>query len=120
MTAGEEEEEEEAREVLRPLTGDMEEADGWLEVGKKNKVTATRTTKSRESVMSKIFGGKFRSVLRMPGGAKNSATLEPYQPLQLDIQVFTSLITCRPMLMAFCAARFRTDDRGRVAAHNGT
>lgn len=68
------------------MTGDMVEDDGWLEVGKKNKVTATRTTKSSESVMTKIFGGKFRSILRMPGGAKTSATLEPYQPLQLDIQ----------------------------------
>ncbi|KAG9040244.1 hypothetical protein FRB95_000173 [Tulasnella sp. JGI-2019a] len=78
--------EEEAREVHRPLTGDMAEDDGWLEVGKKNKITATRTTKSSESVMTKIFGGKFRSELRMPGGGKTSATLEPYQPLQLDIQ----------------------------------
>ncbi|KAG8882910.1 dolichyl-P-Man:Man(5)GlcNAc(2)-PP-dolichol alpha-1,3-mannosyltransferase [Tulasnella sp. 331] len=79
-------EEVEAREVHRPMTGDMVEDDGWLEVGKKNKVSATRTTKSSESIMTKIFGGKFRSILRMPGGAKTSATLEPYQPLQLDIQ----------------------------------
>ena len=34
--------------------------------------------------MTKIFGGKLRSELRVPG-LKNSVTLEPYQPLQLDI-----------------------------------
>lgn len=89
--------EEEMREVHRPLSpmggqgpvnGTAEGDDGWLEVGKKNKVIATRTTKSRESVITRIFGGKLRSILKQPGGAgKTSATLEPYQPLQLDIQV---------------------------------
>ncbi|KAG8912936.1 hypothetical protein FRC01_004822 [Tulasnella sp. 417] len=88
-------EDEEAREVQRPLSpggssalngGSGEGEDGWLEVGKKNKVVATRTTKSRESVITKIFGGKLRSVLKTPGAGKTSATLEPYQPLQLDIQ----------------------------------
>jgi ubiquitin carboxyl-terminal hydrolase 10 len=34
--------------------------------------------------MSRIFGGKLRSVLHTPG-QKDSITLEPYQPLQLDI-----------------------------------
>lgn len=34
--------------------------------------------------MTKIFGGKLRSEFRVPG-LKNSVTLEPYQPLQLDI-----------------------------------
>lgn len=34
--------------------------------------------------MSKIFGGRLRSVLHTPG-QKDSVTLEPYQPLQLDI-----------------------------------
>ena len=41
-------------------------------------------TTSRESAISRIFGGKLRSVLRTPG-QKDSVTLEPYQPLQLDI-----------------------------------
>ncbi|KAG9016020.1 hypothetical protein FRB90_003812 [Tulasnella sp. 427] len=86
---------EDAREVQRPLSpggstalngGSAAGEDGWLEVGKKNKVIATRTTKSRESVITKIFGGKLRSVLKTPGAGKTSATLEPYQPLQLDIQ----------------------------------
>lgn len=37
-----------------------------------------------ESPINKVFGGKLRSELRVPG-AKTSVTLEPYQPLQLDI-----------------------------------
>jgi hypothetical protein len=46
--------------------------------------TRSPQTTSRESAISRIFGGKLRSVLRTPG-QKDSVTLEPYQPLQLDI-----------------------------------
>jgi ubiquitin carboxyl-terminal hydrolase 10 len=62
------------------------EENGWLEVGPKQKAAITRSsgTISLESPITKIFGGKLRSELRVPG-AKNSVTLEPYQPLQLDI-----------------------------------
>ena len=61
--------------------------DGWLEVGPKQKASITRSSGSisMESPITKIFGGKLRSELRIPG-LKNSVTLEPYQPLQLDIQ----------------------------------
>ncbi|KAH0565738.1 hypothetical protein GP486_000861 [Trichoglossum hirsutum] len=60
---------------------------GWLEVGPKQKAAVTRSsgTITTESPITKIFGGKLRSELRVPG-LKNSVTLEPYQPLQLDIQ----------------------------------
>lgn len=59
---------------------------GWLEVGRKQKASITRSsgTVTAESPVNKIFGGKLRSELRVPG-MKNSVTLEPYQPLQLDI-----------------------------------
>ncbi|KAI4199669.1 MAG: hypothetical protein LQ350_004460 [Teloschistes chrysophthalmus] len=59
---------------------------GWLEVGPKQKAAITRSsgTITTESPITKIFGGKLRSELRVPG-MKNSVTLEPYQPLQLDI-----------------------------------
>ena len=59
---------------------------GWLEVGPKQKAAITRSsgTIATESPITKIFGGKLRSELRVPG-MKNSVTLEPYQPLQLDI-----------------------------------
>lgn len=59
---------------------------GWMEVGPKQKSAVTRSSGiiDVESPITKIFGGKLRSELRVPG-AKNSVTLEPYQPLQLDI-----------------------------------
>lgn len=59
---------------------------GWLEVGHKQKAAVTRSSGALEveSPVTKIFGGKFRSEFRVPG-LKNSVTLEPYQPLQLDI-----------------------------------
>lgn len=59
---------------------------GWLEVGHKQKPAITRSSGAitTESPITKIFGGKLRSEFRVPGN-KNSVTLEPYQPLQLDI-----------------------------------
>ena len=62
------------------------EANGWLEVGPKQKAAVTRHTgdPSASSPVSRIFGGTLRSELRVPG-LKNSVTLEQYQPLQLDI-----------------------------------
>ena len=59
---------------------------GWLEVGPKQKAAITRSSGiiANESPITKIFGGKLRSELRVPG-MKNSVTLESYQPLQLDI-----------------------------------
>jgi ubiquitin carboxyl-terminal hydrolase 10 len=38
-----------------------------------------------ESPITRIFTGNLRSILRKPGH-KDSITLEPYRPLQLDIQ----------------------------------
>ncbi|KAL4885880.1 ubiquitin C-terminal hydrolase [Aspergillus karnatakaensis] len=63
-----------------------EGGDGWLEVGSKQKSAVTRSSGhiSSESPITKIFGGKIRSEFRVPGN-KASVTLEPYQPLQLDI-----------------------------------
>ncbi|KAK5113136.1 hypothetical protein LTR85_010954 [Meristemomyces frigidus] len=62
------------------------EAEGWLEVGKKQKASVTRTAGQQDSPspITKIFGGHLRSELRVPG-LKDSVTLEPYKPLQLDI-----------------------------------
>ena len=62
------------------------EETGWLEVGPKQKAAVTRSSGAilMESPVTKIFGGKIRSELRVPG-MKTSVTLEPYQPLQLDI-----------------------------------
>ncbi|PGH15499.1 hypothetical protein AJ80_05516 [Polytolypa hystricis UAMH7299] len=73
-------------EVDTPATGDENGADGWLEVGHKQKPSVTRSSghTSAESPVTRIFGGKLRSEFRVPGN-KNSVTLEPYQSLQLDI-----------------------------------
>jgi ubiquitin carboxyl-terminal hydrolase 10 len=59
---------------------------GWLEVGPRQKSAVTRSSGIlvSDSPITKIFGGKLRSELRVPG-LKNSVTLEPYRPLQLDI-----------------------------------
>jgi ubiquitin carboxyl-terminal hydrolase 10 len=59
---------------------------GWLEVGPKQKAAITRSsgTIHTGSPITKIFGGNLRSEFRVPG-LKDSVTLEPYQPLQLDI-----------------------------------
>lgn len=71
----------------RTTNSDKSNADGgWLEVGPKQKPSVTRSSGTivTESPITKIFGGKLRSEFRVPG-LKNSVTLEPYQPLQLDI-----------------------------------
>lgn len=58
---------------------------GWLEVGPKQKSSVTRQSgESLPTPITRIFGGSLRSELRVPG-LKTSVTLEPYQPLQLDI-----------------------------------
>lgn len=75
--------------VSMPADGDSTLASGdkgWLEVGPKQKAAVTRDSGviPLESPITRIFGGKLRSEFRVPG-LKNSVTLEPYQPLQLDI-----------------------------------
>ncbi|KAG7089705.1 hypothetical protein E1B28_011360 [Marasmius oreades] len=62
-----------------------ENEDGWLEVGKKNRTIVTRTIKSAESPISRLFGGKFRSTLRSPG-QKDSVVIEDWRSLRVDIQ----------------------------------
>ncbi|KAK3307922.1 uncharacterized protein B0T15DRAFT_390329 [Chaetomium strumarium] len=64
----------------------LEGGDDWLEVGPRQRAAVTRSSghPNTLSPITKIFGGQLRSELRVPGN-KNSVTLEPYQPLQLDI-----------------------------------
>ena len=72
---------------ITPVSSPVDPHGGWLEVGPKQKAAVTRASGAitTESPITRIFGGKLRSELRVPG-LKNSVTLEPYQPLQLDIQ----------------------------------
>lgn len=75
-----------AKPESRPSGATEGSTEGWLEVGHKQKPAVTRSSGhiGSESPITKIFGGKIRSEFRVPGN-KNSVTLEPYQPLQLDI-----------------------------------
>ncbi|KAL8791194.1 MAG: hypothetical protein Q9213_000151 [Squamulea squamosa] len=72
--------------LTEPTAPEFAVDNGWLEVGPRQKSAITRSSGTilTESPITKIFGGKLRSELRVPG-MKNSVTLEPYQPLQLDI-----------------------------------
>ncbi|RYP17378.1 hypothetical protein DL765_004578 [Monosporascus sp. GIB2] len=58
----------------------------WLEVGRRQRAAVTRSSGHpvASSPITKIFGGQLRSELRV-SGLKDSVTLEPFQPLQLDI-----------------------------------
>ncbi|EPX71097.1 ubiquitin carboxy terminal hydrolase Ubp3 [Schizosaccharomyces octosporus yFS286] len=58
---------------------------GWTEVGKNKKPVIARSATVERSPISQIFGGQLRSTLRVPN-QRDSVTLEPFQPLQLDIQ----------------------------------
>lgn len=65
---------------------DNAESGDWLEVGPRQRPAITRSSghSSISSPVTKIFGGQLRSELAVRG-LKNSVTMEPYQPLQLDI-----------------------------------
>ena len=69
-----------------------EEDAGWMAVGKKNRTVVTRTVRgpTNESALTRVFGGKFMSTLRVPG-QKDSAVKEDWRALQLDISVRTPL-----------------------------
>lgn len=58
----------------------------WQQIGRKNKVQVTRNTSNNEpSPVSELFGGITRSVVSK-AGAKESATLQPFLSVQLDLQ----------------------------------
>lgn len=65
---------------------DVSNSDGWLEVGPKQRAAITRQSGDTATTtpITRVFGGTLRSELRVPGN-KISITMEPYQPLQLDI-----------------------------------
>lgn len=59
--------------------------DEWEQVGPRNKTSITRRAQFSSSPLSKIFGGIMRSALHQHG-SKESATLQPFFSLPLDIQ----------------------------------
>ena len=68
------------------ISENIDVQDGWFEVGHKQRAAVTRSSGAvnADSPITNIFGGKLRSELKIQGN-KLSVTLEPYQPLQLDI-----------------------------------
>ncbi|KAI3968254.1 hypothetical protein MKX01_018557 [Papaver californicum] len=60
------------------------EDEGWETVGPKNKSAVTRTQSLVPSKISEIFGGQLRSVVKSKGN-KDSATIQPFLLLHLDI-----------------------------------
>lgn len=70
----------------KPNGVQQQDGDEWLEVGSKGRTATTRTAETKESALTRIFGGKQRSVLRAPG-QKDSAIVEPFLTLGLDVQV---------------------------------
>lgn len=73
-------------ENVSSISESAENDSGWMEVTAKQKSVITRSSGAivTESPVTSIFGGKLRSELKLLG-SKPSVTLEPYQPLQLDI-----------------------------------
>ena len=65
----------------------VEDSDDWKEVGKKNRAYITRKAEFKQSPLSDIFCGQFRSTLSQHGSKdKESISLEPFFTLPLDIQ----------------------------------
>lgn len=62
-----------------------DEDDEWEQVGPKKKAVVTRVADFTKSPIYNIFGGQMRSALHQHG-ARESATLQPFFTLQLDIQ----------------------------------
>ncbi|MCL7040737.1 hypothetical protein MKW94_009517, partial [Papaver nudicaule] len=60
------------------------EDEGWETVGPKNKSAVTRTQSFVPSKISEIFGGQLKSVVKSKGN-KDSATIQPFLLLHLDI-----------------------------------
>jgi ubiquitin carboxyl-terminal hydrolase 10 len=61
---------------------EVEKEDGWITP--RSSVTTRVAEIKQETVVSRLFSGRTRSVLRVEGG-RDSATLEPFSPLQLEI-----------------------------------
>lgn len=57
----------------------------WVQVTKKKYNTRYSGTVGMETPITRMFGGQFESVLRVPTQSKPSITYDPFQHVQLDI-----------------------------------
>jgi ubiquitin C-terminal hydrolase len=62
--------------------------DGWITP--RSSVTTRVAEIKQETVVSRLFSGRTRSVLRVQG-ARDSVTLEPFSPLQLEVEGVNSV-----------------------------
>lgn len=83
------------------LVSSSEDDDEWETVGRKNKSAVTRTQSFVPSELSAIFGGELRSVVKTKGN-KDSATIQPYLLLHLDI-LSEAVNTIEDALRLYCA-----------------
>uniref|UniRef100_A0A8C4WX06 Ubiquitin carboxyl-terminal hydrolase n=1 Tax=Eptatretus burgeri TaxID=7764 RepID=A0A8C4WX06_EPTBU len=76
------------------LGGDQQddgEEEEWEQVYSKNRSAITRSADMRSTIVTDIFGGQHRAILHQQG-SRESATLEPFFTLPLDIQ--PDRVTC--------------------------
>ncbi|KAF8343378.1 hypothetical protein F5887DRAFT_1212517 [Amanita rubescens] len=66
---------------------------GWQEIGNRNRTVVTWTIQSTKTPISKMFGGKFRTTLRVPYAKKDSVIVEDWRSVRLDIQDALSYIS---------------------------
>lgn len=96
------------------------EDDEWETVGPKNKSAVTRTQSLIPSVLSDIFGGQLRSVVKARGN-KASATVQPFLLLHLDIYN-EAVCTIEDALRLFSAPEnlegYRTSATGKAGVVN--
>ncbi|KAJ7374720.1 Ubiquitin carboxyl-terminal hydrolase 10 [Desmophyllum pertusum] len=73
------------------LAPEGQEDDGdWEQVGPRNKSMVTRMASYPQSLISDVFGGFLRSSVHQTG-LKDSANVEPFFELHLDVQTVTSV-----------------------------
>lgn len=64
------------------------ESNGWSEVGSGRRVCKKRVVEVEPSPITRLFGGRFRSVLTIPKGKElQSITLDPFRCVLLDISL---------------------------------
>jgi ubiquitin carboxyl-terminal hydrolase 10 len=75
-----------AKATPTTIANNDDDRDEWEEVGKKNKSTIVITKEDafKESIITDIFGGKLRSVLRIKG-QKSTSSIQPFYCIHLEV-----------------------------------